>query len=125
MRLSKLNQVKGPEATRLRKQKREALRRLRIPEEGLAGSLALTHRRCGKPTCHCAQGEGHPQWLLTFMADGTKRVEAIPHDRAEAIRERVEAGRAAKEALNTVLTANAELLVLERKQRGRKRKKKK
>jgi hypothetical protein len=32
----------------------------------------------------------------------------------------VAAGRAAKEALNEVLVANAELLVLERKQRGRK-----
>jgi hypothetical protein len=30
------------------------------------GSLVLTHRRCGKPTCHCASGEGHPIWFLGF-----------------------------------------------------------
>ena len=59
------------------------------------------------------------------MKDGKKRVEAIPHDWVEEVRRRVAAGKAAREALTEVLTANAELLALEKKQRGRKRKKRK
>ena len=119
----KPKQLKGAEASGLRQRKYRGLRGFRIPEDALPGSLALTHRRCGKPTCHCAEGEGHPQWLLTGMVGGKKRVEAIPHEWAEAVQRRVAAGRAAKEALNEVLVANAELLVLERKERGRKKRK--
>jgi hypothetical protein len=110
---------KGTEASRLRQRKFQLLRTLKIPPEALPGSLALTYRRCGKPTCRCAQGEGHPSWSLTFMVGGEKRVEHIPTEWVEEVRRRVELGRQAKEALAEVLAANAQLLALERRQRRR------
>jgi hypothetical protein len=110
---------KGPQATRLRQRKRRLLARLRIPPDGLPGSLVLTHRRCGKPNCHCAQGQGHPVWSLTFMAKGSKRVERIPEDWIELVRIRVETGRKFKEAVTEIFTANAELLTLWRKEQRR------
>lgn len=110
---------RGPLASRLRQRKFELIRRFQLPEDLLPGSLSLTHRRCGKPTCHCAEGEGHPIWFLTFMAHGKKRVERIPAEWVEQVRERVEAGRQFQDALREVLTANAELLVLWRKQQAR------
>src|SRR2546422_8296797 len=69
---------KGPEAARLRQRKFALIRQFRLPDNLLPGSLSLTHTHCGKPTCHCAQGEGHPVWSLTFMVKGKKRVERIP-----------------------------------------------
>lgn len=108
----------GAQAARLRQRKFELLRRLRIPPEGLPGSLALTHRRCGKPTCHCATGEGHPLWSLTFMVGGKKHVERIPEGWLVEVRRRVEAGRAFKDGVAEVFARNALLLVIERKQRG-------
>jgi hypothetical protein len=42
---------KGPEAAPLRRRKFTRLRRFSFPEDLLPGSLSLTHRRCGKPTC--------------------------------------------------------------------------
>jgi hypothetical protein len=107
---------KGPEAARWRQRKFAVLRRFPLPEDGLPGSLSLTHRRCGKPTCHCAAGDGHPIWFLTFMADGKRRVERIPKQWVDDVRQRVEAGRRFQDALREVLTANAELLVVLRKQ---------
>jgi hypothetical protein len=107
----------GPAAAKWRKIKFDLLRRFSFPAQMLPGSLVLSHRRCGKTTCHCATGEGHPTWTLTFMADKRKRVEHIPHDLVEEVQQRVHAGREFQEALRTVLRANAELLVLERKQR--------
>jgi uncharacterized protein DUF6788 len=89
------------------------------PKDLLPGSLSVSHTRCGKPTCHCAQGQGHPAWSLTFMAAGKKRVERIPKDWVDDVRRRVDAGRAFQDALREVLTANAELLVLRRKQQPR------
>jgi len=93
--------------------------RFHVPEDALPGSLALSHRRCGKPSCHCADGNRHPLWTLTFMAGGKKRVETIPADWLDAIRPRVEAGRHFKEAAAELLLIHAELLVLARNQRPR------
>lgn len=110
---------RGSEASRLRRRLRLLLTRFRVPQNALPGSLSLSHRRCGKPSCHCADGEGHPLWTLTFMADGKKRVETIPAQWLDAVRVRVEAGRHFKEAAGELLWINAELLVLARNQRPR------
>jgi hypothetical protein len=107
---------KGDRASRLRQKKHSTLRALKLPEDALPGSLALCHRRCGKPTCHCAKGEGHPIWLLTYMLDGKKRVERIPAEWVEEVRGRVDAGRQFKDAVAEVFNANAQLLVLSRRQ---------
>jgi hypothetical protein len=110
---------KGPEAARLRQRKFALIRQFQLPEDQLPGSLSVSYTRCGKPTCHCLQGAKHAAWSLTFMAAGKKRVERIPKDWVEEVRGRVQAGRAFQDALREVLTANAELLVLWRKQQAR------
>jgi hypothetical protein len=51
------------------------------------------------------------------MSHGKRRVERIPKEWIEEVRRRVEAGHKFQNALREVLTANAELLVLARKQR--------
>lgn len=107
---------KGPPAARLRRRKRQLLARLRLPPDALPGSLALTHRRCGKPTCHCGTRAGHPVWSLTFMVDGRKHVERIPDDWVAVVRQRVAAGRAFKATVAELFTANAQLLALWRKE---------
>lgn len=108
--------AQGQAAARLRQRKHILLHRLQIPPDALPGSLALTHRRCGTPTCHCAQGPGHPLWSLTFMVHGKKRVERIPDSWVEQIRPLVEQGREFKEAVAEVFAANAQLLALRRRQ---------
>lgn len=114
---------KGDQAARARQRKFALLRKLEVPEDGLPGSLSLTYRRCGKAHCHCAEGQGHPQWQLTYMERGQKRVQTIPAEWVEEVKKRVERARAFREGVGEVFLANAELLVLERKQRGRKPKK--
>lgn len=108
---------KGPEAARLRQRKHLLLKTLLVPPEALPGTLSRTQSRCGKPNCHCATGEGHPKWVLTYMLDGQRQVERIPADWVEEIEKRVRAGRALKDAVDEILTANARLLVLGRQQR--------
>ena len=109
----------GPQAARLRQRKFQLVRKFRLPEDLLPGCLSVSHTRCGKPTCHCASGEGHSAWSLTFMANGKKRVERIPKEWVEEVRRRVGAGREFQDAVREVLTANAELLVLWRQQKAR------
>jgi len=111
---------KGSEASRLRQRKYQVVRRYQLPEDLLPGCLTQTHRRCGRPNCHCAsdQGPGHPIWFLTFMSGGKRRVERIPKEWVEDVRRQVKTGRALQDAIKDMLTANAELLVLWRKQKG-------
>jgi len=111
---------RGPDAARLR-QRRVVLQRQHAladtVEAMLPGSLSLSHFRCGKPTCHCAHGEGHPAWSLTYMLEGRKRVLHIPTPVVADIRTQVEAGRVFQEAVREVLAANVQLLVLTWQQR--------
>lgn len=117
--------AKGAEAARLRKRKYELVRKYGIPENLLPGSLSLTHRRCGKPTCHCAAGKGHPMWSLTFMVERKKRVERIPDEWVTPLRPLVKGSRLFKEALAEVLAANAQLLALWRRETEAKERRKK
>jgi hypothetical protein len=110
----------GPEAAALKRRKRALLAHLRkIPRDALPGSLALTHRRCGKSSCHCAKGAGHPFYSLTFMVDGKKHVESIPMEWIDAVRPAVDSGRSFKEAVAELFVINAQLLVLSHRQRRR------
>lgn len=110
---------KGPHAARLRQRKFQLLSRFSLPDDLLPGTLTESHSRCGKPGCHCANPKdpGHSAWTLTFMSRGKRRVERIPKEWAETVAQRVRAGREFQDAVREVLTANAELLVLARKQK--------
>jgi len=93
------------------------MRRFQIPDDLLPGSLSLQYHRCGRPNCHCAEGERHAKWSLTYMAGGKKHVQYIPQHLVDEVRMKVEAGREYQDAVREVLAANAQLLVLARKQR--------
>jgi len=62
--------------------RREALRRaLAAVEEMRPGALVGRFRKCGKPSCHCADAEsgGHgPSWSLTRVVGGTTVTKIIP-----------------------------------------------
>lgn len=107
---------KGPQAARWRQRKFELLRRVSIPSDLLPGSLSVSRTRCGKPSCHCAEGQGHEAWTFTFMSHGKRRVERIPKEWIEEVGRRVEAGHQLQDAVREILTANAELLILARQQ---------
>ena len=111
--------IPGAAAARLRQRRLARLQGLTIPPDALPGSLALSYTRCGKPNCRCARGgeSGHPGWQLTYRVAGRKRVERIPAEWVDEVRRRVGAGRAFHEAVAEVFALNAELLVLERRQR--------
>ena len=107
---------KGPQAARWRQRKFDLLRRVSVPSDVLPGSLSVSRTRCGKPSCHCAQGQGHEAWTFTFMSHGKRRVERLPKEWIDEVRRRVEAGHQFQNAVREILTANAELLILARQQ---------
>jgi hypothetical protein len=101
----------------LKTRRKLILARLRLPAEGLPGSLAQSRRRCGSAGCHCHQGEPHLSWTLTFMVDGKKRVEHVPNELLDSVRARVEQGNAYKGEVAELMATNAQLLFLGRRAR--------
>ncbi len=113
--------LKSSPASQLRQRTFQLLRPYPIPKDLLPGSLSLNYTRCGKPTCRCAQGQGHPAWTWTFMVEGQRRVERVPKAWVEQVRRQVEAGRQFQDAVREVLAANAQLLLLARQEQKKKR----
>ena len=118
-----MEEPRGPVAARLRQRKFDLLRRFSIPADLLPGSLSVSHLRCGKPTCHCANRHdpGHAICTYTFMVDGKKHTQHVPKEMVEEVQKRVAAGREFQDAVREVLAANAQLLVLARQQQPRQR----
>ena len=70
-------------------QKRNALLRYLLKNNELAvGSVSVVNRKCGKSSCHCFDGEGHPQTIFLFKAkDGKRQCKLIRReDAAEVIK---------------------------------------
>ena len=111
--------TKSVAASRLRRRKYALVRRFGFPAEALGGSLTQTHRRCGRATCHCASGVGHPQWALTYSVKGTRYVQAVPADAVPELRPLVARGREYRNAVAELLAINAQLLSLWRQEQRR------
>jgi hypothetical protein len=59
--------------------RRRILARLPPLEEVLRGSVVVRSLRCGKPSCHCAEGEGHrATYLSVTLAGGRSEQISLP-----------------------------------------------
>jgi len=52
----------------------------------LAATLSQIRKRCGRPSCHCYQGEPHTAWHLSYKVDGKSRTVYVPLDLVEEVR---------------------------------------
>ncbi len=55
------------------------------------GAFVTVHRKCGKPNCRCATGEGHPAQYLSVKEGGKTRMIFVPSTLEMKVAE--EAGR--------------------------------
>jgi hypothetical protein len=108
--------AKSAEASRLRQRKYALVRQFGLPENLVGGSLSQTHRRCGRPNCHCAAGRGHPQWSITFSRDGQRRLERVPREWVEDLERVALQTQAYLDAIREVMAINLELMAQTRRQ---------
>ena len=88
----------------------------------LRGSLVTLRRRCGKPGCHCAQGQQrHEAPALSYSDHSRTRVVMLAESDVEAVTAALERYRAAKSELEeqatTGLAALTERIAAERANR--------
>jgi len=75
----------------------------------LIGSLSEVQRRCGTPSCHCAERPGHPQAILMSIADGRRRCQVIRQADLATVRRAVERYRAFRRGLRRLSTLDAKV----------------
>jgi hypothetical protein len=68
---------------------RSRLAQLASGERFLRGSLSERSGKCGKPTCHCAAGEGHRSLYLVQTHAGKVRQICVPKPLQDPVREAV------------------------------------
>lgn len=50
------------------------------------GTILQLRRRCGKPQCHCAKGEPHVTWALSYSEKGRTRMLTVGPEDLPALR---------------------------------------
>lgn len=81
----------------------------------LRGSLIRLRRKCGKPNCHCAQGQPHCGPALSYSQNGKTKLLTLPPAQLPLIRAALKRYR--RDVLRLERQANAGLRQLTRQLR--------
>jgi hypothetical protein len=67
------------------------LRRLGLLREMLPGSFVEHKRACGRPNCHCADGQSlHTQYQISVLIEGKPKTFHIPEALVDQVREKIQ-----------------------------------
>ena len=83
------DKIKNPYKTttteELKKRKAQILDSFPAPENILRSSLITRFIKCGKPHCHCAEGDGHKSFYLSSYYHGHTYLDYVPKAYEEKI----------------------------------------
>ena len=69
----------------------------------LPASLAVTHKRCGRPSCRCArEGAVHPTAHVTWKESGVTKTLHVPQEVLEEVIQWVEAWKEVKRLIKEI-----------------------
>src|SRR5438093_13045872 len=110
-----MTKAKNTSPTSLLRARRRIADRLPPFEELLRASLLERQVRCGKPTCHCAEGPGHPAVYVgvTFRGGCTEQI-TVPRPLLPTIRRWIRNYQRWWDAIEEVSAINRRLLRLRR-----------
>lgn len=96
----------------LREHKETLLNQLATISEFRPGSLVPRFRKCGKPTCHCAQegDPGHgPSWSLTRYSKGKTVTRVIPAAHVDETNEQIDRYHRFQQLMHEYVETNVKL----------------
>jgi hypothetical protein len=101
---------KSPAALRERREK--LLKQLPPVRNILRGSLIERYKRCGNPSCHCAQGRGHgPKYYLSVSFPRRRpQMDYVPQELYEQANTSLADFQRVREILEEICEINRELL---------------
>jgi len=104
--------MKEKSASYLRKRRKILLERLPPLEKVLRGSLIERYKKCGKPGCKCAEGQGHgPKYYLSVSRYRARpEMDYVPQDYQRQVEEYLANFKKMKELVEEICLINRELL---------------
>jgi hypothetical protein len=91
------------------------IRSLGALREMLPGSFVERMRACGRPGCHCADGQRlHPQYQISVLVDGKPKAINIPAALAHQVRAKIEMRRRFDAAAATICDLNLKRFLKEK-----------
>src|SRR5271167_3582169 len=94
------------------------IRSLGALREMLPGSFVERKRACGRPNCHCANGQHlHSQYQISVLMDGKPKALNIPAEFVEKVREKIEMRRRFEAAAATICRLNLKRFLQEKEER--------
>ena len=113
-----MNTFHMPRAARTSSMGQRILTRLRTIGPFLEGSLTITTKRCGKPTCRCVEaGPIHEAAVLTWKEAGTTRTLHVPRALRDEVAAWVAEGKRLKELSHEMTRAQRAFLITQRRPR--------
>ncbi len=98
---------------RIEKQRSLLLSELQLIGHMIRGTYVETHRKCGKPTCWCANdSKGHPSYQISWTKDAKSRSKAIPREDIFWIKEMTENYRKWRTIRSNIRKLEEELRIL-------------
>lgn len=76
------------------------------------GAFVTVHRKCGKPNCRCAQGEGHPAKYLSVKESGKTRMIYVPNSQEVQVAKEAEQYRLYRQARAMLAKLNRQALAV-------------
>ena len=107
--------------TNIRRMLESRVKQMAARKPLLAASLSSVERRCGKPGCHCASGEGHHAHQLTYKVRGKTHTVYVPVDFTEEVRAWIDEHRRLKRLLQEISLLSLALVRSHAQERKRRR----
>jgi hypothetical protein len=93
----------------------QLMRSLGALREMLPGSFVERTRACGRPNCHCADGQRlHSQYQISVLIDGKPKALNIPAELVEKVRQKIEMRRRFDAAADTICKINLKRFLKEK-----------
>jgi hypothetical protein len=94
------------------------IRNLGSLREMLPGSFVERKRPCGRPNCHCADGENlHSQYQISVLVDGKPKAFNVPAELVEKVREKTQMRRRFETAAAAICHINLKRFLREKESR--------
>ncbi len=96
------------------------IRSLGALREMLPGSFVKRRRKCGKPTCRCADGKQlHAGFQISVLVEGQVKAFHIPAALAEEARRKVEMHKRFQEVVATICRINLRRFLERKGEKGK------
>ena|SRR5579864_1979966 len=96
----------------------QLVRRLGTLREMLPGSFVQRTRSCGRPNCHCADGQHlHAQYQISVLLDGKPKALNIPAKLVERVRQRIEMRQRFEAAAAAICKINLKRFLQEKQEK--------